>query len=98
MDHQPTHTAAQLDGLACIVCDRDYLISDTPHVPVGRSGTGAQVFACVSCVVPHVMPSGDLVEHEDTGECVCVPYPAMTELGVTFMLHSALDGRELADD
>jgi hypothetical protein len=92
------HTPAQLDGLACIICDRDYLISSTPHVPVGRSATGSQVFACFTCDVPHVMPEDDLIEHADSGDCTCVPYPVMTELGFTYMLHSALDGRELSDD
>jgi hypothetical protein len=41
-------TADQADGLACVVCGLDYL--DTPRsasVPVGRSVTGSQVFACV---------------------------------------------------
>lgn len=38
---------AQSDGLACIECCTDYLTASTPHVPVGRSLTGSQVFACV---------------------------------------------------
>jgi len=92
------HTAAQLDGLACIICGRDYQASNIPSVPVGRSQTGGQVFACCTCDVPHVMPADDLVEHEESGDCCCAPYPVMTELGFTFMLHSALDGRQLADD
>ncbi|WP_405766713.1 hypothetical protein OG539_16435 [Actinacidiphila glaucinigra] len=43
---------AQKDGLACVVCDADYLRVRTPHVPVGRSETGSQIFACVPCVEP----------------------------------------------
>jgi hypothetical protein len=36
------------DGLACVICGRDFL-SRAPRVrlPVGRSHTGSQVFACV---------------------------------------------------
>lgn len=40
-------TALQADGLACVSCGADYLTVATPHVPVGRSVTGTQVFACV---------------------------------------------------
>jgi hypothetical protein len=40
-------TAAQADGLACVVCSADYLTVRTPHVTVGRSLTGSQIFACV---------------------------------------------------
>ncbi|MFB7289002.1 hypothetical protein [Actinacidiphila glaucinigra] len=43
-------TPAQADGLACVVCHADYLTVRTPHVPVGRSSTGSQVFACVPCL------------------------------------------------
>lgn len=43
-------TALQADGLACVACGADYLRVRVPHVPVGRSVTGSQVFACVpSC-------------------------------------------------
>jgi hypothetical protein len=42
-------TALQADGLACVVCGADYLRVRVPHVPVGRSVTGSQVFACVGC-------------------------------------------------
>jgi hypothetical protein len=42
-------TAPQADGLACVVCGVDYLRVRVPHVPVGRSVTGSQVFACVGC-------------------------------------------------
>ena len=38
--------AAQEDGLACVVCGQRY----GAFVPVGRSRTGSQVFACVECV------------------------------------------------
>ena len=47
-------TPAQADGLACVVCGRDYLdrTEDTAfgsaavRLPVGRSRNGSQVFAC----------------------------------------------------
>jgi hypothetical protein len=42
-------TPVQADGLACTVCGADYLRVRVPRVPVGRSVTGSQVFACVGC-------------------------------------------------
>ncbi|GAA5161915.1 hypothetical protein [Amycolatopsis dongchuanensis] len=42
-------TAPQADGLACVRCGADYLRVRVPHVPVGRSVTGSQVFACLGC-------------------------------------------------
>lgn len=44
-------TEQQRDGLACVVCGRDYLTeaTPTPHVPVGMVD-GGQVFACASHV------------------------------------------------
>ncbi len=39
-------TPAQADGLACVVCNADFLAVKVPHRPVGRSHTGSQVFAC----------------------------------------------------
>ena len=48
----------QADGLACVVCGASYLQVATPHVPVGRSETDSQVFACVACqaAVPECSP------------------------------------------
>ncbi|GDY33882.1 hypothetical protein GTS_55150 [Gandjariella thermophila] len=45
-------SAAQTDGLVCVICGLDYLRSPgSASVPVGRSVTGSQVFACVGrCV------------------------------------------------
>jgi hypothetical protein len=42
-------SALQADGLACVACGVDYFRVHVPHVPVGRSVTGSQVFACVGC-------------------------------------------------
>jgi len=45
-------TPTQADGLACVVCDRDFLSPEgkgVRWVPVGRNTeTGSQVFACES--------------------------------------------------
>jgi len=38
---------AQADGLACVICARNFRIRGSVSVPVGRSHTGSQVFACV---------------------------------------------------
>jgi hypothetical protein len=51
-------TALQADGLACVVCGADFLRVRVPHVPVGRSVTGSQVFACVSCRLPDAQDAG----------------------------------------
>lgn len=40
----------QADGLACVVCGADFLRVPVPHVPVGRSVTRSQVFACTGCL------------------------------------------------
>ncbi|CAL9669119.1 hypothetical protein SUDANB95_07357 [Actinosynnema sp. ALI-1.44] len=50
-------SVSQADALACVVCvvcGADYLRVRVPHVPVGRSVTGSQVFACVSCCLDDV--------------------------------------------
>ncbi len=37
----------QADGLACVICHRDYLTDTHPSRPVGTAeATGSQVFAC----------------------------------------------------
>lgn len=45
-------TVTQADGLACVTCGLDYRTSTAAHRPVGRSQTGAQVFACLSHDTP----------------------------------------------
>lgn len=40
-------TADQADGTACVTCGRVFRADPVPHVPVGHSHTGSQVFACV---------------------------------------------------
>lgn len=53
-------TPVQADGLACVECGVEYLHARVPHVPVGRSETGSQVFACAGCCPDDVrrMPGG----------------------------------------
>lgn len=41
----------------------------------------------------HIVPVGDLVEHEVNEDCVCSPTPKFVEGGMLF-LHHSLDGRE----
>jgi hypothetical protein len=38
--------AASADGLACVICGRDLSTRGSVAVPVGRSHTDSQVFAC----------------------------------------------------
>ncbi|MCX9191961.1 hypothetical protein C3Y87_11140 [Carbonactinospora thermoautotrophica] len=64
-------TSAQRDGLACVVCGRDYLKNPVPRVPVGRSGTSSQVFACdggegVRCAA--LLTGRHAADAEDTGQ------------------------------
>ncbi len=42
-------TPLQADGLACVQCGADYLRVRVPHVPVGRSVIGSQMFARAGC-------------------------------------------------
>ena len=51
-------TPLQADGLACVVCEADYLRVRVSHVPVGRSVTGSQVFTCVPCHLPDPQHAG----------------------------------------
>jgi mono/diheme cytochrome c family protein len=55
-------TPLQADGLACVVCGADYFRIRDPHVPVGRSVTGSQVFACVSCHLPDAQRAGGALQ------------------------------------
>jgi hypothetical protein len=45
----------------------------------------------------HVLPVNDLIDHEDSGDCVCGPDTEFTEGGAVITHHS-LDGRELCHD
>jgi hypothetical protein len=50
-------TPAQADGIACVSCGADYLRVRIPHVPVARSRTGSQVFACAGCCQDEAQPA-----------------------------------------
>jgi hypothetical protein len=58
----PGLSPAQAEGLGCVVCGADYLRVATPHVPVGRSVTGSQVFACVGPCAAEIAEAGTLPE------------------------------------
>lgn len=47
----------------------------------------------------HVIPCGDLIEHEESEDCVCVPEVTVyLEADSGFCVsHASLDGRELAE-
>ncbi len=47
-------TAPQADRLACMACGAGYFRVRVPHLPVGRSVTGSQVFACLDCCPDNV--------------------------------------------
>lgn len=50
----------QAEGLACVVCGAGYLSVPTPHVPVGRSQSGSQVFACQGRCAEHTAQATDM--------------------------------------
>lgn len=45
----------------------------------------------------HVQPVGDLIEHEDTDDCACLPTSVPTEGGFV-VVHNAWDGRRDPED
>ncbi|MCP2336122.1 hypothetical protein [Actinomadura rupiterrae] len=68
-------SVAQSTGTACVLCRTDYYISDIPHVPVGVSSHGDQVFACETCIPT---PAASRMTHranDRIGQC-----PAWCEL------------------
>lgn len=67
---------AAADGMACVVCDRRLRGRGRAWVPVGRSHTGAQVFACV----------GDCADRAAAmPEVLAIPMEALTAGGVAFL-------------
>jgi hypothetical protein len=68
--------AAAADGLACVICGRGLRGRGRAWVPVGRSHTGAQVFACAgdcaqrAAAIPEVLP---------------IPMDALTAGGAAFL-------------
>jgi hypothetical protein len=67
---------AQADGLACVICTRDFLRHPTPRIPVGRSVTGSQVMACAgSCAQRAALSAWRLR----------IPDEAWTAAGIAFL-------------
>ena len=66
------------DGLACVLCGRSFLSRGSRvRLPVGRSDTGSQVFACV----------GDCAELAGTmPEVLVIPGQALTVGGMAFLM------------
>jgi hypothetical protein len=61
-------TTAQADGLACVICGLDYLRSPgCSSVPVGRSASGSQVFACISSCAEAPGAESMLIRHRVRG-------------------------------
>jgi hypothetical protein len=68
--------AAAADGVACVTCGRRLRGRGRSWVPVGRSHTGAQVFACV----------GDCADRAAaTPEVLSIPMEALTAGGAAFL-------------
>lgn len=72
--------SAQADGLACVICARDYSRHPTQQIPVGRSLTGSQVFACDGACAHLAHRAAGLLH---------IPDEALTAAGMAFL--SALD-------
>jgi hypothetical protein len=71
---------AAADGQACVVCGRGFRVRGSVRLPVGRSQTGSQVFAC----------AGDCAQQAAvTREVLAIPGEALTAGGVAFL--AALD-------
>ncbi len=77
---------AQADGQACVVCGRNFRVRGSVAVPVGRSSTGSQVFACVRGCADE---AADLA-----GGLVVVPVEALTAAGAALL--AALEGATAA--
>ena len=74
-DHQfPGLSPAQADGQACVVCGRRLRGRGLVWLPVGRSHTGSQVFACAgSCASTAMAP-----------DAVVIPEGALCAAGAAF--------------
>ncbi len=46
----------------------------------------------------HVRPKKDLIKHERSHNCVCIPTAESEEKGVWVYTHHSLDGREAHED
>ena len=77
----------QANGLACVVCARDFLRHPTQQIPVGRSPTGSQVFACDGACTHLAHRAAGLLH---------IPDEALTAAGMAFL--SALEQATTTDD
>lgn len=68
--------AVAADGWACVICARGLRARGGAWVPVGRSHTGSQVFACAG---------GCADQAAATPEVVSIPVEALTAAGVAFL-------------
>jgi hypothetical protein len=76
----------QADGQACVTCGRRFRGSGLVCLPVGRSHTGSQVFACV----------GACAETATAPHAVLIPSDALTAAGVAFLAALETAGGDLA--
>jgi hypothetical protein len=68
---------AQADGQACVICARSFHARGSVAMPVGRSHTGSQVFACADkCTSCVGAPDGQLQ---------MIPLEALTAAGIAFL-------------
>jgi hypothetical protein len=67
----------QADGQACVICARSFRARGSVTVPVGRSRTGSQVFACAGECTSCVGAPG--------GQLQMVPLEALTAAGIAFL-------------
>lgn len=77
---------AQADGQACVICGRTFRLRGSVCVPVGRSSTGSQVFACVGGCGEQAGPAAGLV---------LVPDEALTTAGAAFLAAQDRAGGDL---
>lgn len=68
--------AAAADGQTCVVCGRSFRFRGSVCLPVGRSHTGSQVFACVGVCAQQAVA---------TPEVVPIPVEALTAGGAAFL-------------
>jgi hypothetical protein len=77
----PDLSPAQAEGLACVICARPLLVS----LPLGRSLTGSQVFACAEACTQTATAPG----------AVLIPDEALTAAGAAFLAALQTAGGDL---
>lgn len=97
-----TLTPAQADGTACVICHADFLKVRVTSVPVGRSETGSQVFACKPCLpaasdAPAPAPAVLVVAGDDMEDARGVALDVVDVLGVHSVLVADSHGVTVTD-